>query len=88
MGGQWHQTSRKQIFYRKGNGNHELGTGSFVHNRIISAVKRVEIYFKLQMGFYLVAVFSLLADLLQVLYYLIKVHITNTENVFTNIMSQ
>jgi hypothetical protein len=39
----WHQTCwRIHIFYGKGNENHELGTGLFVHKRIISAVKRVE----------------------------------------------
>jgi hypothetical protein len=30
------------LFYGKGNDNHELGTGFFVHKRIVPAVKKVE----------------------------------------------
>jgi hypothetical protein len=34
--------SQYTFFYRKGNQNHALGTGFFVHKRTISAVKRAE----------------------------------------------
>jgi hypothetical protein len=30
------------FFYRKGNENHEFGTGVFVHKTILSAVQRIE----------------------------------------------
>jgi hypothetical protein len=29
------------FFYGKGNGSHEIGTGLFVHSRIISVIRRV-----------------------------------------------
>jgi hypothetical protein len=43
MGQRWHRTIIKYtVFNGKGNGNHELGAGFFVHKIIISAVKRIE----------------------------------------------
>jgi len=43
VGQRGHSKSRGyNFFYGKGNENHQLGIGSFVHHRIVSAVKTAE----------------------------------------------
>jgi hypothetical protein len=41
-GGGTEPAEENTFFYGKGNENHELGTGSFVHKRIIPAIKTVQ----------------------------------------------
>jgi len=43
VGQRWHSQSRGLYFYYgKGSKVHQLGTGTFVHHGMVSAVKRVE----------------------------------------------
>jgi hypothetical protein len=44
QGGGTEPAGEYTFFYVKGNENHELGKGIFVHKRIISAVNRVEFF--------------------------------------------
>jgi hypothetical protein len=41
-GEEYQRVDKYIFFYGKGNVNHQVGTGYFVHNRMISAVIRVE----------------------------------------------
>ena len=36
------RTGHYNFFYGKGNKNHQMGAGFFVHHRVVSAVRRVE----------------------------------------------
>jgi hypothetical protein len=42
MGEGWHWTEDYTFFYGEENEDHQLGTGFFVYDRIISAARRVE----------------------------------------------
>jgi hypothetical protein len=42
MRGRWHRTSRTHLFLWKGEWESWIGTGSFIHKRIISVVKMTE----------------------------------------------
>jgi hypothetical protein len=42
--GQRHNKSRGLIYFLEGKENYQLGTGIFVHHRIVSAVTRVNFF--------------------------------------------